>query len=508
VVLLVLGDLRKERIARASACLVAALALGWGISGIKRFDQPGLLLGAALGAMMAFNAWWARRNDAQPEKTLLRPRPAYFVLLALVMWLVTSWQNTPRAALPLVFAVEALLLTASFYLLRVREIAVLGQSYLLLAHLLVLSHFLSRAPSMLWWNPALVIAITLALSHWWQRQQALKCEAQVSQLLQGLYALAIVGVLHSWLHPHFASPAWLAFTALLAVTVTAYGVFTRAWLLAGCGQLFLVASSGEFVQQLSEGTTEWYFPLAPVAALVLLSFATVRWFARYPDANPGIGEPLLQFALLYRWVALAMSIWWVYAYIPPREQFWVLTLLGLLAFVWSGWRGNREALLFGAAFTVTGLTLFWISWREAATVYWPNLLAILALLGQQQIASRARDHYKLDPPIHACLVICGGLSLWLFCSRWVLLESGGFYLTVAWSVLALGFFVTGLALRERMYRWLGLAVLACALGRVVFFDVWKLETIYRVVSFMALGVVLLVLGFIYNKYLEKIRQWL
>ncbi len=59
-----------------------------------------------------------------------------------------------------------------------------------------------------------------------------------------------------------------------------------------------------------------------------------------------------------------------------------------------------------------------------------------------------------------------------------------------------------------MYRWSGLLVLTCALGRVVILDVWRLETIYRILSFMALGVVLLVLGFIYTKYQEKIREWL
>jgi uncharacterized membrane protein len=53
-----------------------------------------------------------------------------------------------------------------------------------------------------------------------------------------------------------------------------------------------------------------------------------------------------------------------------------------------------------------------------------------------------------------------------------------------------------------------LGILACALGRVVVFDVWKLETIYRILSFMALGIVLLVLGFIYSKYQEKIKEWL
>jgi uncharacterized membrane protein len=38
--------------------------------------------------------------------------------------------------------------------------------------------------------------------------------------------------------------------------------------------------------------------------------------------------------------------------------------------------------------------------------------------------------------------------------------------------------------------------------------VWKQETIYRVLTFMALGVALLVIGFIYNKYQETIQKWL
>jgi len=87
-------------------------------------------------------------------------------------------------------------------------------------------------------------------------------------------------------------------------------------------------------------------------------------------------------------------------------------------------------------------------------------------------------------------------------------QPSGFYLTASWSLLALALFTAGIALRERMYRWMGLGILACALGRVMIVDVWKLETIYRILSFMALGIVLLVLGFIYNKYQEKLREWL
>jgi uncharacterized membrane protein len=118
------------------------------------------------------------------------------------------------------------------------------------------------------------------------------------------------------------------------------------------------------------------------------------------------------------------------------------------------------------------------------------------------------ERYNLDSNIHGAVIVIGGLSLWLFLSRWVQENASGFYLTASWSVLALALFTCGIVLRERVYRWLGLGILACAFGRVVCFDVWKLETLYRILSFMALGIVLLVLGFIYNKYQERIKEWL
>jgi uncharacterized membrane protein len=51
-------------------------------------------------------------------------------------------------------------------------------------------------------------------------------------------------------------------------------------------------------------------------------------------------------------------------------------------------------------------------------------------------------------------------------------------------------------------------VLAGAVGRVVFLDVWQLALVYRVLSFMALGIALIVLGYVYNRWQDKIREWL
>ena len=138
-----------------------------------------------------------------------------------------------------------------------------------------------------------------------------------------------------------------------------------------------------------------------------------------------------------------------------------------------------------------------------------SLLPMLLMLIMQRIARRHPDGAALPDTAHTAAILAGGLSLWLFLSRWVVQAAGGkFFLTVSWAVLALLVFAVGFALRERVYRWLGLAVLAGALGRVVLLDVWQLALVYRVVAFMALGIVLIVLGYIYNRWQDKIREWL
>jgi hypothetical protein len=203
-----------------------------------------------------------------------------------------------------------------------------------------------------------------------------------------------------------------------------------------------------------------------------------------------------------------MTICWVNKYIPQTERPWVFALLGAGAFAIAGWRRHREGMVFSVAFSSTALGSLWVLPTREMLVYAPNFLLALALLSQQQIARRKVERYELPGLAHAAMIVTGCATLWWLISQWVLLGASGFYLTASWSALAFTFIGGGVLLREKIYRWMGLVILASALGRIVIFDVWKLETFYRVLSFMALGVVLVALGFIYNKYQEKIREWL
>jgi hypothetical protein len=508
IVLLLMGQQRKNLILTVGAYLSAGLAVAAGIDGMRQNESAGIWLAIGLGAFMVVNTMLVHRETRRANALTVRPEPSYFTVLALVIWLVTTWDNTSRAQFPLVLAIEGLLLTFTYYVLRIREITLFSQGYLVLAQIGWVWNWIDLGHSVPWWNPVLLIAISLGLSHWWQKQKTLTAPAEMTSFWQGVYALAIVGLLYFWLSPKVEASAWLVLTAGLAIGLTAYGVVTRAWFIAAFGQLFVVVTVARFAFQIWEGRPGWAVALTPMFALGLLSWSTVRWFERRPDARQEIKEPLLQTAWIYRWVALVISIAWVCDYIPARERIWLLSLVALWVFLFAGLKQSREALFFSAAYTLTALALFWLPLVEAPRVYWPNLITIVSLLAQRQIARRLPERYSIGPEIHTSVIVIGGLSLWLFVSRWVLEQASGFYLTASWSLLALAFFTFGILLRERVYRWLGLGVLACALGRVVIFDVWKLETLYRVLSFMALGIVLLVLGFIYNKYQEKIREWL
>jgi hypothetical protein len=508
VVLLYLGNQRRNVLLETFGCGVGLAAAFWTVLGMERFDSGDLWLGIGVGALLLFNAVRLAHRAEDPVTNRFQAGPTLFVALGLLVWLVATWNNTTPMHRPAVLAIEAAGLTAAFYLVRIREIPLLGQGYLVLAQTLWLLETLLAGMTRPWWNPALILAISLGLSHWWQRQRLLPVPHSLPQLLQGFYGLAFVLVLHVWLQPHFSNAAWLAFTGLLALAIVSYATVTRAWLLVAAGQVFVLSMIWQFGWQLLNGTPAWHLTLVPLFTLLVLAGAVTAWLSQRPDIGGDLRRPVLGVALIYRWMALLMGLVWIYEYIPSRERFWVLLVVAAIVYGLAGWRRTRELIPAAAAIAAVGLGQFWLLESRSHVVYLPNLPAILLFLGAQQAARYSPDRFPLESGWQNLIIGLGSLCLWQLTSSWVLTLAGGFYLTVAWTGVALVLFLAGLTLRERMYRWLGLAVLGCALGRVILLDVWKLEALYRTFSFFALGVVLLVLGFFYNRYQDRIRQWL
>jgi uncharacterized membrane protein len=75
--------------------------------------------------------------------------------------------------------------------------------------------------------------------------------------------------------------------------------------------------------------------------------------------------------------------------------------------------------------------------------------------------------------------------------------------SAAWVLLGIALLVVGIVTRKAVPRFGSLAVMLLAVGKVFLLDTAHLEDLYRVLSFFGLGVSLLVLAFLYQKFVFR-----
>ena len=68
--------------------------------------------------------------------------------------------------------------------------------------------------------------------------------------------------------------------------------------------------------------------------------------------------------------------------------------------------------------------------------------------------------------------------------------------------------VLGIVRRDRYVRLAGLGLLAVPVIKLFAYDAFELEQVYRVVAFIGLGALLVIGGFLYQRYSRVIRGFL
>ena len=203
-------------------------------------------------------------------------------------------------------------------------------------------------------------------------------------------------------------------------------------------------------------------------------------------------------------LAAGLLFWgWVKTYVPEGHQFWLMALAAAGTLSLSRGKPLRQAL--SVIFSIAALLLFLGHGAGSqARFEFGDLFGGLLLLGQERLSRVVRAPVALA----RFAGISGVLALLLWVTSAVRFFQDPLPLTAAWALLALALFLAGFLLRARAFRLGGLGILGLALARIVLLDVWRLDLPFRILSFLILGSVLLVLGYFYNRYAERIRQWL
>jgi uncharacterized membrane protein len=100
------------------------------------------------------------------------------------------------------------------------------------------------------------------------------------------------------------------------------------------------------------------------------------------------------------------------------------------------------------------------------------------------------------------------LLLFTYASSHTLEKYDGDGLAICWALLAGAIFSVGLFTQHRSYRLTGLVWLAASIIHVVTIDVMALNTLGRILSFITIGLILMGLGYLYNRFQNRILKFL
>lgn len=330
-------------------------------------------------------------------------------------------------------------------------------------------------------DTSLLIMLGIALTYWWPRKFG--NGNLLSKTAEYIAAFASVILAATWVIERFPEGDAMAATAIVGVLWIAGARMSGSNGLGFAGLTFSVATVASFVSW--QATTHWSISLLPIAHIVVAGLLL---------RSPAV-------LAVTNGVAAILLLAWSWTHIPPE---W-LTLFhaGVGACVAIAAARTRNRLLTLIAFSLGGLSTagFWIRLNDQPA--WPNVSALI-LFAVGCRFSRAIWPDGLMVRIAAAVSWSTMLGLAARLSRHPVIPS----ITASWSLLALIFFTAGLLLRDRHYRLGGLGLLGISVGRVFFMDVWGFEPVYRILSFIVLGVVLLLVGYGYNRFEEKLRRWL
>lgn len=440
---------------RLLAEVVALVAVLMALGPVCEPDKAGRMIGIITGFVLIVSACLARWTGA--SRSAIDWHAVYFAALGMALWLVTIVYQFPQIIQPLLLAIIALALTVSMAVLRVPELPYLAKGFVLAALILWLMQLGSFERP--WWNPFVVIVITLALSRWWQTRGAPLIPGWELILVQVVAALGAVALLFFWLEGALTPAWWLVIASVASVATFLYGILTRDWAIAALGQALSFASLYEFCAQLAQSPPPSpFFALMPIAMFLALGIAS-------EGARPFIVPEWI--ATLFHALAILCLIAWIMTYVPADWRFIILEVLGFALLLWARVQ-KKKAVIFGSlAFTTAAVLVAWIGYVGARGFHLQDLLAFALLLLQQQLSKPLLP----SPDLQNLAMTLGIVTLWRWVSLWSAWHFGAASLTIAWALLGLVVFLIGVFFREPMYRWLGWGLLIAATLHVLLVDI-------------------------------------
>jgi len=200
---------------------------------------------------------------------------------------------------------------------------------------------------------------------------------------------------------------------------------------------------------------------------------------------------------------------------------WALLALGLLYY---GLRNNNRDLRW-QSYVISTLTFFrcWATNFYITEFFWAlpgrivtAIIVITSLFAAAFLSPRQPEQVPVEGNVlrrwaiqfdlHARSALA--LLAIILLSAFLFYEVPARFLTEAWALEGILLLVLGFPLRERVLRLSGLVLLLICILKVFLYDFRELDAVFRILSFIILGLLLLGASLLYTRFRERIRRYL
>lgn len=488
----------------------AAAVLGAGGTAVRQVEVANGLkppvahpwIGLSISALLCYNAVLSALRSApdrlgEQERHWLRAAASWSVtaLIAAIAWRVLPEQYLGLGWMILALPVLELGLRAlpSEFRMQAYALSALGAAAVLFTNIIPIRN---DGPLALRMIPA---CAALAGYLFATRLFAAKESVQAMTLFSAFAGLFGCAGLWALLPPAAAAPAWAALALLLVEAGIAFelpGIASQGHIIAAASfsRLFFAnftttGSAGFITHRLATVT--------PVAAAFyhLWSRLGERRAARYYlHAASILVFVLLRFELgrtltVTGWAAFAVLLLVLGRRWNVADLRWQSYVVAAAAFVRSLTTDfNAPGSLSGPAGRIAAGAFV------IACLYAMQLLVPLADSARTGIERFARLYFSLLATALTTILLFHEVS--------------GSVLTVAWGLESIALLTAGFPLRDRTLRLSGLSLFLLCILKLFFYDLRNLDTAYRILSFIVLGLMLLAVSWVYTRFRERIARYL
>jgi uncharacterized membrane protein len=345
---------------------------------------------------------------------------------------------------------------------------------------------------------------------------------------------------------------------LYAATTFALGVFRRSMLLRWGGLMLLLAAICKVVVLDSAFFAAWWHlpilnPTFLTYALLIVALAFAAWlYGRAPGKDepeqPLVRPMIIAGANVFAVAGLTLEVLGYYdrllsaaSFGPGTEVFhegriftlalvWTVYATGaFLVGAWSkarAWRwGGLSLLVLTAPLVLLGLSYYDAAWHVLIFNRTLGAFAIFvaALWVVTRTYARSGADFEESSKVRPFVTVVANLLAIVALSA----QAAGYYqaqivaenhpgltlrnlelaqqlsLSVIWGLYASGLLIAGRLRRLLLLRVMGLALLSLTILKVFIWDVSSLDRVYRIISFIMLGAILLVVSYFYQRSQQK-----